>query len=266
MSKVLERKVRALELDRLVEECAAVVDLARGRNRRRLLGTFAGLAVATIIGVLRGWVALPYAIVGSIVVLVVINRSGAIKRKAAKVEFVRALLAGASADLHPRGRLKLKLDLHPYDHATKIAWTGRSSAGNVKKKFSDDWLELDLVLVDRTHLHLRQQVGVKTKKGSIVKEKRRLFLTLRPGPRYDWARAKGSLESLRHDLKAAVARHFQNPPEDFHVHFVIAGSTLRIEVAQEDAPILAAELLALIGEVMGFLARFAPEDAGAPRP
>ena len=268
MAFIVERRLRPQDLSPLAWELGELVAERRSDNNVRR-------AVALLVGaVLLGaalWgsfnleftgedsgarVGLPCgALLFAVVLFTALDRCARVARLGAKVEFLTRLLADLSDDLHPRRKLGLKLDLAPYDAARKLIWRGRSSAGNPKNKFADNWLRLELLLADHTRLRFRQQVGIKTKKGGIVSERRRFFLLVRPGPMCDLPGLLRDLEGERKRLRAAVASQFSNPPEDFHLHAKQDGSELRIDVMQDDAPITAPEVLGLLHGVVLFLAR-----------
>ncbi|MCW8140793.1 MAG: hypothetical protein KIT58_17975 [Planctomycetota bacterium] len=184
------------------------------------------------------------------------TKRGKLGRARAKVDFARELHGLLEDELHPRKAVMLDFDLRHYDETVKRVWAGRSSAGNAKYKYSDKWLHYRAVLADGTRVEVVRQAGVKTKKGHVVKEKRRLLLSLTPHPgRYAMERLKDERlgRRLRARLSAAVGA-FHNDPEEFHARVDGGGGgTLRIKATQEDAPILAGEVVAIVEEVVRFL-------------
>lgn len=202
-------------------------------------------------------------------------KRGKVKRAREKLAFARELHETLADDLHPRRSVVLDFDLRHYDVASKQIWSGRSSAGNAKYKYSDKWLRYRAVLADGTRLDIVRQAGVKTKKGSVVKEKRRLFLELTPNPRryaLSLLHQERPARRLRARLEAATGA-FHNDPEEFHARVQGAADALRVKVTQEDAPILAREVVTIIEEVVRFLQELrgradpgkAPEKEPPPR-
>lgn len=180
-------------------------------------------------------------------------------RKLAKVDFTERLLKGLKDELHPGDKLSVRFDFHAYDSAGKQIWEGRSPFGNRKVKYADKWLHLKLRLADGTRVRVRREVGVKTKKGSIQKEKRRLWLHVKPEPSlYDVDAAIADHDTLRRSLKTAVRESFHDPPEEFHVHAEegTREGTIRVRVTQMDAPILPDECVALLEGVMWHLGKY----------
>jgi hypothetical protein len=178
------------------------------------------------------------------------------RRKRDKVRFVCDLLEELHVDLHPLRKLRLALDLRPYDHAAKLIWSGTSSAGNPKAKYRDRWLHLDLLLADGTRMRLEREVGVKTKKGGIQSEKRRMFLAMKPNPkRYDVSQIRADADKLRKRMKDAVLGMFASHPDDFHVHVDPQEGWFEIKVSQVDQQISVDEVHSLLHALIGFLAR-----------
>ena len=180
-----------------------------------------------------------------------------LKRMRLKVRFLGELLMRLRPELHPTGKSSLRFDLRFYD-TKRPFWTGRSSHGNRKAKYSDKWLHLKVLLADGSILRIVRQAGIKTKKGAIVREKRRLFLTLMPGSRYRLVTTDGPVVDanlLKGRLKHVVATSFHDPPEEFHVVPQLTECKWHVRVTQLDADILVDEVIALITQMMTLLNR-----------
>jgi hypothetical protein len=183
------------------------------------------------------------------------NKHAKLKRSLEKLDFVRELHGRLEDELQPRRPIHLDFDLRHYDEASKMVWQGRSSHGNAKYKYSDKWLHYRGTLADGTRFEVVRQAGVKTKKGAVVKEKRRLFLEVLPDPRrYDLSLLKEPRprQRLRARLDVATGA-FHDTPEEFHARVEAAGGLLKLKVTQEDAPILPVEVVTILEEVVRFL-------------
>lgn len=241
-----------LNLDHVTKKLADVEDSLRRDGQRDTIVFVPVLALA-----IAGCFLLPPAgMIGGIIAALIYGTRRARRARARdKAAFSRELHERLLDELHPRRPVLLDFDLRRYDEASKRIWSGRSSAGNVKHKYSDKWLRYRAVLADGTRLEIVRQAGVKTKKGSVVKEKRRLFLSITPNPRrYALAllQEQRPARRLRDRLQAATGA-FHNDPEEFHARVQGAGDALRVKVTQEDAPILAREVVTIIEEVVRFL-------------
>lgn len=204
-------------------------------------------------------------IVGAVAWLIYNAKMGKLKRAREKVAFARELHDRLQDELHPRRSVILDFDLRHYDEKSKLVWSGRSIAGNEKLKYSDKWLHYRAVLADGTKLEIVRQAGVKTKKGSVVKEKRRLLLELVPNPRryaLSLLQQERPARRLRARLEAATGA-FHNDPEEFHARVQGSGDALRVKVTQEDAPILANEVVTIVEEVVRFLQELRGPAAGS---
>ncbi|MCO5170289.1 MAG: hypothetical protein M9894_28470 [Planctomycetes bacterium] len=220
----------------------------------RLAGMlFAPLFIVAAVGCV---VAPPLGIFGGIIAGVFYWRKrDKLNRARDKVAFARELHERLEDELHPRRAVVLDFDLRHYDEKGKQVWSGFSSAGNPKYRYSDKWLHYRAVLADGTRLEVVRQAGVKVKKGNVVKEKRRLLLSLTPHPRryaMELLKEERPNRRLRARLQAAVGA-FHNDPEEFHARVDGGGGSLRIKATQEDAPILAAEVVTIVEEVVRFL-------------
>ncbi len=178
-----------------------------------------------------------------------------VHRKNDKVEFTKELLASLREELMPGKRVRMRLDLRFYEHDTKLFWTGESQFGNPKAKYSDKWLAFEGTLAEGSTVAVRRQAGIKTKSESIMREKRRLFLTVEPNPnRYQLERM--DMAQLKRGLKSAVGQLFHDPPEKFHFRPELHSGRLKIKVTQLDAPILAEEVMVVLQCVFSFLAEY----------
>lgn len=253
-----------LRLD-AVDAKLAEVDASVGRD----------LAKAKVIGVVGAVAALALCfpllpagvILGVVTAAYFFTRRDKLRRARDKVTFAREVHALLEDELHPRRAVVLDFDLRHYDEASKKVWSGRSSHGNAKYKYTDKWFHYRAVLADGTRLDLRRQAGVKTKKGAVVKEKRRLFVALAPNPARYPLEALGNATPRRQlqDRLRRATEAFHDAPEEFRARVEGPGAALRVRVTQEDAPILPLEVFAVVGELMRFLAevRAAPEEREA---
>lgn len=234
---------------------AKVVELERSVKRSRGWATAIFLVAAGITGA-ACFVVGPIALVATLFALIIyLGKRGKLARAWKKVQFTRELHALLVDELHPRRSVVLDFDLRHYDEGRSPVWSGRSVYGNRKYKYSDKWLHYRGVLADGTKLSMMRQAGIKTKKGAVVKEKRRLFLEIMPNPsRYSLSLVDDprAARALRNRLQVATDA-FHDTPEDFHARVQGGGRGLRVKVTQEDAPILAGEVTAIIEEVMRFL-------------
>lgn len=252
-----------LHVDHVTEKLAEV-DRSLSADLRRATVIFVPFLVAAIVGC---FMLPPAGLIGGVIAgIVYAAKRSKVKRAREKVAFARELHDRLADELHPRRCVILDFDLRHYDEASKKIWTGRSIAGNPKHKYSDKWLHYRAVLADGTKLDIVRQAGVKTKKGAVVKEKRRLFLELTPNPR------RYALSLLKHERPArrlrarleAATGAFHNDPEEFHARVQGAGDSLRVKVTQEDAPILAQEVVTIVEEVVRFLQELRGAKAQEP--
>ncbi len=241
-----------LHVDHVTEKLAEV-DRSISSDLTRATVIFVPFLVAAVAGC---FFLPPAGFIGGVIAVAVYGaKRGKVKRAREKAAFARELHDRLSDELHPRRPVILDFDLRHYDETSKRVWSGRSSAGNQKHKYSDKWLRYRAVLADGTRLDIVRQAGVKTKKGNVIKEKRRLLLELTPNPRrYALALLKQErpAKRLRARLEAATGA-FHNDPEEFHARVQGAGDALRVKVTQEDAPILAGEVVTIVEEVVRFL-------------
>jgi len=170
-------------------------------------------------------------------------------RKSKKLVFLRELLEELRPELHPRKMVRVRFDLRHYDHKDPI-WTGTSTHGNPKAKYSDKWLQVRAVLADRSQVEIVRQAGLKTKKGSLVKEKRRLTLTITPPHDSREIFEKGK-KTLGTELNNSLHAYFHDRPEAFKVASRKRAGALKIKAMQLDAPFLAQEVTSLLRAVYG---------------
>ncbi len=196
---------------------------------------FCGVFLAIVVGAIL-WTALDRA-----------------KRKTAKVDFLADLVDGLKDELHPDKKLDLRFDLRQYDETDKITWSGYSTHGNRKYRYTDKWLRLKVTLADHTEVTIVRQRGLKERKGSLMKEKRRLFLTVNPDMRRYDIYGKNH-DRLEKGLEVAALAHFHDPPEDFSAKLGAEVGEFRVKVTQLDAPILPEEVVALVTEMVHYLA------------
>ena len=122
-----------------------------------------------------------------------------------------------------------------------VTWEGRSAHGNRKFRFDDRWLDLRGWLVDGTRIKIRRSSDAKTRKGTLVKLKRRADIALRlpdgvPTP---------DASAVEFAALEAVANVFHDPPEGLRVSAEPIDGELKVKVLQLDAPILVDEVIAL---------------------
>ena len=198
---------------------------------------------------------LPF-VAGVIALAVYFSHRSKLNRAREKVAFAVELWSLLRDEVHARSLVVLDFDLRHYDESGKRTWEGKSSAGNPKSQYSDKWLRLRMTLADGTALEVVRVAGVKTKKGAVQKEKRRLLLRMRPSPRRyrsdQLAEGSPAAKALRDALKDSC-REFHNSPEEFACRAASVDGALTIKVVQEDAPILAKEVLVLLGRALLFL-------------
>lgn len=197
----------------------------------------------------------PFVLLFLVLTLVPLARSFARRGTREKVFFAINLLEGLRDELLPWSKVKLTMDLRRYDLAGKRLWAGLSIAGNLKVKYSDKWLHLDVVLADGTRLRLVRQARIKAKVDQ-ARYRRRLFLKVLPrAEMYDLERMGQDTNAARHILIQTMQQRFHNRPEAFHARAGYAMGELKIKVVQEDSYILAEEVVAMVGAVLLFLSR-----------
>jgi hypothetical protein len=179
-----------------------------------------------------------------------------------KLAFVQGLAARLRDDLNPRAPMRVRLDLRGYEHPSKLERTARSSAGRKKEYFSDKWLHLRFVLAEGSAVEIVRQAGVKEKSGSVVSEKRRLAVSVRPNP----ARYGDIGKALTAALATAAftenaRRGFPNAPEVFGVRATEGEGVVTVRVTQHDADFAPEEVVALLGCILREAARLAPRAA-----
>lgn len=249
-----------MRIDEIPREMAALFEITRKARRQARLRYGAALALVAVASLALLPVVPPASVFGLFFFIVLIitgwNRGKAIDRKEAKVAFLRDLLESFRDELHPRAPIRYRFDLRAYDAPDKVERTARSATGNLKTYYSDKWLHLRLTLADRTVVEVVRQQGLKTKKGGVVSEKRRLFLTVTPNPRRYWPmQGEPMVNRLRWELRNTVSRWFHNPPEMFHAKVDCHERDLEVRITQEDADILPAEVHALVGCLVYHLAQ-----------
>lgn len=236
-------KVAPREVPRVLAEMAKPV-------RREFL--IYHLLFAVLLAASLGSVALlsepPLGIFGALVLLVLfVQRRRRIARKAAKLEFLRALLGLLADELHPRAPVRFDFDLTAYDAAGKLFRTASSAAGNKKSYYSDKWLRLRVRLADGTQVEVVRQQGLKEKKGFIVVEKRRMFITLTPvAKRYRPMLGERSQKRLSGQVTQEILDGLWNPPELLRVHVESHSADISLKLVQEDVDILPSEVIVIL--------------------
>lgn len=240
-------KVSIPELPKVLGEIEG--QLAKRRRNHILLFLFLAAGVAA------AWMLVPLGVIATVVWLIFFFRGRKkIARKRVKLDFLRGLLDELRDELHPRLPVRFDFDLTAYDHTGKLERTARSFAGNTKSYYSDKWLRLRVVLADRTRVEIVRQVGVKQKKGNVVHEKRRLFVTVTPNPRrYRPMMGDPMANKLRWQIETAITQGFHNRPEQVAVHVTHHTEDIALRVAQWDAEILPGEVTLILGAVVTHL-------------
>lgn len=248
MSLVLDHvKIKPAEIDDQVAQLGKTV------SRRSLWHTLLCLCLAAGSAAL---LVLPPVGVGALVITAIFFflRRRTLARQQRKVEFVAGVLQELRDELHPAAPIRFTLDLRAYDVSEKIKRKARSYAGNTKVYYSDTWLKMRLVLADRSVVELEREAGLKKKKGAVVKEKRRLFLTLTPNPRRYYAMAgEPAAERLRHALRVAISHGFHDRPELVHPHIAHHQHDIALKLVQEDAEILPPEVTVILHAMVAHL-------------
>lgn len=183
-------------------------------------------------------------------------------RVSTKLAFVQGLAARLRDDLNPRAPMRVRLDLRGYEHPSKLERTARSSAGRKKEYFSDKWLHLRFVLAEGSAVEIVRQAGVKEKSGSVVSEKRRLAVSVRPNPARYGDVGKALAAALTSAAFTETARRgFPNAPEVFGVRATEGEGVVTVRVTQHDADFAPEEVVALLGCILREAARLAPRAA-----
>ena len=251
-------RVKPAELHVVGPRLSEVVEEdARAAWRGTAIGTLIVILVVVLASLAAPVAGLFFGLMGLLlVVLSSTARWQAVDRKRAKVNFTVGLLDLLRDDLHPDAKVRVNFDLRHYAAGGKQIWRGLSSAGNLKVKYSDKWLHLSGVLADGTQIRITRQAGIKVKKGSVVREKRRLFLRVVPSPARRAALGTSRLaQRLVGEVKEAVSRGFHDRPEALRANVTRDGGALVVKVVQEDAPILPEEVILLLDTTVRFLSR-----------
>lgn len=171
----------------------------------------------------------------------------------AKVDFVDGVLREFQDDVHPASKLHYHVDLRPYDADDKRYWSGTSQHGNSKYRYDDRWFRAKLHLVDGTAVVLERRADVKVRKGSVVKDKRRLYVKVMPN-----AKTFGSGPYQGTDLEKMVEQTireaFHDPPEGLKIaREADRPDLVALKVTQLDADFLPREVLVLVEAVLLYL-------------
>lgn len=249
-----------MRIDEIPQEMARLFALTRKARDEAHVRYGLALALIAVASLAFALVFPPVSMMGLFAFIMVAvaawKRGKAIDRKEAKIGFLRDVLEAFQDELHPRAPIRYRFDLRAYDAPDKVERTARSAAGNTKTYYSDKWLHLRLTLADRTVVEVVRQQGLKTKKGGVVSEKRRLFLTVSPNPRRYWPmQGEPMVNRLRWELRNTVTQRFHNPPELFHARVDCHARDLEVRITQEDADILPQEVHALVGCLVYHLAQ-----------
>lgn len=105
-------------------------------------------------------------------------------------------------------------------------------------------MKLRCRLADHSQLRIIRQSATKTKKGSEVRYRRRLFIKLALDPRRYDVRPDDS--QLRRRIAVGVRRALHDPPEGLSVRLRGGDEGLTIKLTQEDTPILVEEVVEAI--------------------
>lgn len=180
------------------------------------------------------------------------------RRVVEKLDFVAGLARLLRDDLNPRAPMRLRLDLRGYEDPSKLERTERSSAGRKKEYFSDKWLHLHLVLAEGSVVEIVRQAGVKEKNGTVVSEKRRLEVRMRPSPKRYGALGPALAEALSGPAFEGVARRFfADQPEVFRARATEAEGVVVVRVSQYDADFHPEEVRDLLACILREAARLA---------
>jgi hypothetical protein len=242
-------KITRDELERVARDIASRSAKRIGRSKRRFL--FFALAIVGIAG-LAQWAfdetpIVPFGFFGLIFTAVFYGeRRSGYAREQATVRFLSELFGLLRDELHPRAPVRFDFDLSAYDAGGKLRKETRSAAGNAKRYFSDKWLRVRVVLADGTRLSVIRQAGVKTKKGSVVNESRRLVVSLVPNlgqaSPVDWGRHADALTSRARARLHASALQTASPS----VHVIANERGIVARVRQVDVDFEAAQVVAVV--------------------
>jgi hypothetical protein len=231
-------------------EQLALASRAAWRRTWAVLAVFALAALAGLValegatgeGVGFG-VGLAALVIGGIATYGLVRRQRLTEQK---LTFALGLCDRLADDFHPAGKIAVEVDLRPYDRAPNRYWSGRSLHGNAKYKYADRWLVLKFALADGSRVRLHRKADVKTKKGSVQRHKRQLYVRVAPNPER-YGAGPWDLSVLDGLVQTAVARQFHDPPEELRVRARAAGaSSIDLKITQLDAEILPDEVVALL--------------------
>jgi hypothetical protein len=236
------------------------------RRRRRIFGGIMVAVSSAFLSIGIAAVVVPFIVFGAIFAIIAVvnlkpdSSPEGHPRLLAKIDFFDELIEMLRPELHARAPLAIAFDFGMYDEAGKLSRTAQSAAGRTKSYYTDRWLRLVVRLADGSYVRIVRHAGVKMKRGSVVRETRKLGLVLSPNAKL-YERGANE-EAMRTLLKKAVAKTFHNPPEGLALKLVPQGEDIVVRVLQDDADIFAKEVMALLFELMTQLAtRRRPKQA-----
>jgi hypothetical protein len=242
-------KITRDELDRVARDLARRSAKRIARSKTRFAVFFAVVAGAS--GLVQWQIPtaplFPFALFTLLLTaLVYSGRRDGYAREQAKVRFLSELFALLRDELHPRAPVRFDFDLSAYDASGKLRKETRSAAGNAKRYFSDKWLRVRVVLADGTRLSVIRQAGMKTKKGKVVSESRRLVVSLVPNlgkaSPVDWGRHADALTSRARGRLHGNAPAAASPS----VHVIANERGIVARVRQVDVDFEAAQVVAVV--------------------
>lgn len=255
--KLLSAKLKPKQVDGAFDRLDDELTSARRKSTRKALIFAAIIALLAILA----WVIFDtfvVLVVGIVLLLLSLTPLGfarsRIARRQKKVDFGRSLLNGLRDDILPGSKFRLLFDMRPYDHQSKLSKTRRNPTGKVKKKFSDKWFRVVFRLAEGSVVTVRRQVGIKTKQGSIVTEKRRLFIRLEPSPkRYDLSETAAQASALQKSLKETLRSRAKG---ELHTGASVDDGAVEVRLVRVGTQITSEDTLEMLKLVIGFLWKY----------
>ena len=217
-----------LHLERYKEKQLEALLIANDSKTERLQKLQKGIALSVVLGswlvliknimfkdgeflpdrITDGEIWVPMLFIIIIVFIIWLTVSSRTQRTRDKTLFALQVFEGLRDELFPLKKVQVAMDLTLYNKKHKEYWTGRSSHGNAKYKYNDAWFLFKMMFVDRTLVSFKYRNKVKTKKGSVVKDKRQLKITILPDSRFYTCNGAELAPRIEQNLRWEFAQMF----------------------------------------------------------
>ena len=158
-----------------------------------------------------------------------------------KLQLAEGIVDELRDDFARSRKLRVEVDERHYNDTAKIVWEGKSQHGNRKVRYHDRWFSMVGWLLDGTRIKVRRRRDVKTRKGSVVKEKWRATVILRVPDHADPVDATAVEAEVLH----TVGTRLKRPPEGLSVSVGPSDRRVKVQLKVEGHPITEAQLVAL---------------------